>query len=323
MIDSRVLTQGESTSNGVRDVVRFLNRHKVIILLPMVLFAGAAWLIASYTPPRFVAKAVLALDARKVQIVEHEIVSRLPQENAALRTELDVIGSRSAADEVVDRLALTSDPEVLKESRGGSLWHNLACGAERVVPSWFAWIEEICPATEAESSTMPTLSRSQVADWIVGNLRVTNDGRSLSIEVAFASGNPELAARIANAVGETYLDDQVRTKSVSTVKARDWLHEQLNQMRHDLETSIAAVDNFWRQSRLNDAKDETRPSQSLDQLNAQLVTARSDLARAEARLKTFRESDPATLPHAVASPTIQQLRNDLAQIDLQIAEIRA
>jgi len=224
MIDARVLTQGESTSGGVRDVARFLNRNKVIILLPMVLFAGAAWLIASYTPPRFVAKAVLALDARKVQIVEHEIVSRLPQENAALRTELDVIGSRSAADEVVDQLALTSDPEVLKESRGGSLWHNLACGAERAVPSWFAWIAEICPA--AESSTMPPLNRSQVADWIVGNLKVSNDGRSLSIDVAFTSGNPELAARIANAVAETYLDDQVRTKSVSTVKARDWLHEQ-------------------------------------------------------------------------------------------------
>jgi len=320
MIDARVLTQGESTSGGVRDVARFLNRHKVIILLPMVVFAGAAWLIASYTPPRFVAKAVLALDARKVQIVEHEIVSRLPQENAALRTELDVIGSRSAADEVVDQLALTSDPEVLKESRGGSLWHNLACGAERAVPSSFAWIAEICPA--AESSTMPTLSRSQVADWIVGNLKVSNDARSLSIDVAFTSGNPELAARIANAVGETYLDDQVRTKSVSTVKARDWLHEQLNQMRHDLETSIVAVEDFWRQSGLNNAKDETRPFQSLDQLNAKLLTVRSDLARVEARLKTFRESDPAMLPDGLASPMIQQLRNDLAQIDLRIAEIR-
>src|SRR5215469_9347484 len=114
MIDSRVLTQGEVAGNGVRDVVRFVNRHKIIILLPMVLVAGAAWLIASATQPRFVAKAVLALDARKVQVVEHEIVSRLPQENAALRTELDVIGSRSAAEGVVDRLALTSDAEVLQ-----------------------------------------------------------------------------------------------------------------------------------------------------------------------------------------------------------------
>src|SRR5262249_6039874 len=154
-------------------------------------------------------------------------------------------------------LALTSDPEMQKEARGASLWHNLACGADRAVPSWLPWIVEICAAPA--SSAIPTLGRSQVADWIVGNLKVSNDGRSLSIEVAFASGNPELAARIANAVGETYLDDQVRTKSVSTVKARNWLHEQLNQMRHDLETSIAGVENFWRQSGLNDTKDGTRP----------------------------------------------------------------
>jgi polysaccharide biosynthesis transport protein len=318
MTDSRAFTQGASAGNGVRDVVFFLNRHKLIIVLPMVLFAGAAWMIVSHTPPRFVAKAVLALDARKVQIVEHEIVSRLPQENAALRTELDVIGSRSAADEVVDRLALTSDAEVLKEVRGGSPWYNLACDAQGAVTSWLPWIAEICPATAR--GTMPTLSRSQVADWIVGNLKVTNDGRSLSIEVAFTSGNPELAARIANAVGETYLDDQVRTKSVSTVKARDWLHEQLNQMRHDLDTSIAAVENFGRQSRLNDAKNEMRQFQSLDQLNVQLLTAQSDLARAEARLKTFREN--ATLPEGLASTMTQQLRNELAQIDSRIAEIR-
>src|SRR6516164_10021823 len=197
MTDSRAFIQEASTRNAVSDAVHFLNRHKIIILLPMLLMSVMAWLIVSATPPSFVAKAVLALDVRKVQVVEHEIVSRLPQENAALRTELDVIGSRSAADEVVDQLALTSDPEVLKESRGGSLWHNLACGAERAVPSSFAWIAEICPA--AESSTMPTLSRSQVADWIVGNLKVSNDARSLSIDVAFTSGNPELAARIANA----------------------------------------------------------------------------------------------------------------------------
>ena len=320
MIDPKVFMDGAPATNPVRDAVRFVNRHKIILFLPVVLFAVAAWTIASYTPPRFVARAVLALDARKVQIVEHEIVSRLPQENAALRTELDVIGSRSAADEVVDRLALTSDPEVLKGSGRRSLLQNLACAVEPTAPSWFPWTAEICRA--APSSTMPALGRSQVADWIVANLKVSNDGRSLSIDVAFASGSPELAARIANALAETYLDDQVRTKSVSTVKARDWLHEQLIQMRHDLETSIAAVDDFWRQSGLNDAKDETSPTQSLGQLSAQLVAARSDLARAEARLKIARENDPGMLPDSLASPIIQQLRNELAQIDLRIAEIR-
>src|SRR5262249_182173 len=116
MIDSRALTERASTGKGAREFFRFVARHKIIIFSPMVLTAGVAWIIASATPPRFVANAVLALDARKVQIVDREIVSRLPQESAALRTELDVVGSRSAAEEVVDRLALTSDTEVRQEA---------------------------------------------------------------------------------------------------------------------------------------------------------------------------------------------------------------
>jgi hypothetical protein len=153
MIDSGTLTQGASTGNGIRDVFRFVNRHKIIIILPMVLFASAAWIIVSSMQPGFVAKAVLALDVRKVQIVEHEIVSRLPQENAALRTELDVIGSLSAAEEVADRLALTSDTGVLKEAGPVvSLWQNLACDAQRALLSWFPGIVEICPANGPASS---------------------------------------------------------------------------------------------------------------------------------------------------------------------------
>jgi polysaccharide biosynthesis transport protein len=321
MIDSRALTQGTSTGNGVREVVRFVNRHKIIILSPMVLIAGAAWMIASATQPRFVANAVLALGVPRVQIVEHEIVSRLPQESAALRTELDVIGSRSAAEEVVDRLALTSDTEVLQEAGAvGSLWQNLACDTQRALPSWFPWIAEICPAPA--SSTIPTLSRSQFADWIVGNLKVSNDGRSLTIGVTFTSESPALAARIANGLAETYLDNQVRTKAVATVKARDWLREQLIKVRRELEISEAAVDDFRRKSGLNEAKGATVPSQSLGELNSQLLVARSDRARAEAKLQTARESDPATILDVLASPMIQQLRKDMAQIDSQIAENR-
>src|SRR6266436_7733898 len=101
MIDSRAPSQGGPTGNGLREFVRFVNRHKIIILAPPVLIAGVAWIIVSVTPPRFAANAVLALDVHKIQIVEHEVVSRLPQESPALRTELDLMGSRSLAEKVV------------------------------------------------------------------------------------------------------------------------------------------------------------------------------------------------------------------------------
>jgi uncharacterized protein involved in exopolysaccharide biosynthesis len=125
MIDWQGPTQGGPT--GVRGFVGFVRRRKYLILAPTVLIAGLAWTIAAATPPRFTATAALALDVRKVQIVEHEVVSRLPQESPVLRTELDVIRSRSLGEGVVDRLGLTSDPEVLREAGAAhSLWGG--CG---------------------------------------------------------------------------------------------------------------------------------------------------------------------------------------------------
>jgi hypothetical protein len=108
-------------------LARSSNPYKIILITPTVLMAGVAWTIASATPPRFAPSAVLALEVRKVQIVEHEVVSRLPQESPALRTELDVMSSRSLEEQVVDRLGLTADPDVLREAGAAhSLWQDAA-----------------------------------------------------------------------------------------------------------------------------------------------------------------------------------------------------
>ena len=116
MIGSRSISQEGPTGNGVREILRVLNRRKIIILAPTVLFAGIAWTIASTTVPRFAATAALTLNVGKVQIVDREVVSRLPLESSTLRSELDVIRSRSLNEEVVVKLGLISDPAVAREA---------------------------------------------------------------------------------------------------------------------------------------------------------------------------------------------------------------
>jgi polysaccharide biosynthesis transport protein len=86
--------------------------------------------------------------------------------------------------------------------------------------------------------------------------------------------------------------------------------------------SEAAVDDFRRKSGLIEVKGGTIAAERLSDLNTQLGNARSERMRAEVKLQTARESDPETLPDIVASPTIQRLRGELAEIDLRIAEIR-
>jgi uncharacterized protein involved in exopolysaccharide biosynthesis len=142
----------------------------------------------------------------------------------------------------------------------------------------------------------------------------------LTIVVSFTSESTVQAARIANAIAENYLDDQVRTKARATMKASDWLGQQLIKMRQQLETSEAAVDDFRRKSGLLEVKGATIPAERFGDLNAQLGSVRSERMRAEVKLQTARESGPETLPEVIASPMIQTLRKELVQINSEIVE---
>jgi succinoglycan biosynthesis transport protein ExoP len=321
MIGSRSISQ-EGPGNGIREFLRVLNRRKIIILAPTVLVSAIAWTIASVTVPRFAAIAALTLDVHKVQIVDREVVARLPLESSTIRSELDVIRSRSLNEEVIVKLGLASDPAVAREAHAWlSPWPYATRGMRDAVGRLFPAIVGKDPAST--SDFVPIVTQSQLTDWLVGNLNVGNDGRSLTIVVSFTSESPERAALIANAIAQTYLDDQVLAKNRATMKASDWLGEEVTKIRQQLEVSEAAVDDFRRKSGLLPVRGGTIPAERLGDLNAQLSNARAERMRAELRLQAAQERDLETLPDIVASPTIQRLRKDLGDINLSIFEIRA
>jgi uncharacterized protein involved in exopolysaccharide biosynthesis len=225
MIDSQAPTQGGPTGNGIRELVRVLNRRKIIILAPTVLMTGIAWGIASVTVPRFAATAALTLDVGKVQVVDREVVARLPLESSTLRSEIDVIRSRSLNEEVIVKLGLASDPAVARDAHAWlSPWPYAARGLRDALGRLFPGIVGEDPAST--SAPVPMITQSQLTDWLVGNLNVSNDGRSLTIVVSFISESPERAAQIANAIAQTYLDDQILAKNRATMRASDWLGER-------------------------------------------------------------------------------------------------
>jgi polysaccharide biosynthesis transport protein len=317
MIDTRAFVEGAPTHNGLREAFSFVKRHKTAIFVPAVLFAGIAWTIAWMTPPRFAATSALTLNVGKVKIVDYEVVSRLPLETSTLRSEIDVIRSRSLNEEVVVNLGLTTDPAVAREAHAWlSPWPYAVRGMRDALGRWLPDIVGTDPASDA----VPMVTRSQLTDWLIGNLSPTNDNRSLTIVVSFISESPERAAQIANAVAQTYLGDQVLAKSRATMRASDWLGERVTKIRQDLERSEASVDDFRRKSGLLPVRGETIPGQRLADLNAQLSNARAERTRAELRLQNARESGPETLPDVLASPMIQSLRRDLTQINVQIAD---
>jgi hypothetical protein len=199
VIDSRAPTQGGLT--GVRELLRVVNRRKIIILAPTVLVAGIAWLIASVTVPRFTAIAAVTLGVGKVHLVDREIVTRLPLESSTLRSEIDIHA-------------------LLFAERGGcrfQLWLDPICGGAGGTRHGFVVARVVLRMRDAlirvslvlrrlwgslrrrRATARPILTRAQLVDWLIDNLTVTNAVAPLLIVVS-SLRRARAAAKIANAV---------------------------------------------------------------------------------------------------------------------------
>ncbi|MDD5586668.1 MAG: polysaccharide biosynthesis tyrosine autokinase [Alphaproteobacteria bacterium] len=296
-------------SMNLRETVRLLRRRLPLIAGVMVSGLLLGLLVALIMTPQYRAKAVVMLDLRRANVVEAgSVSSRLPAENTALRSEMDIIASRAIIDRVIDRLHLLNDPEWRPES----VWKKL---------NPLAWFRK-APPTQAQLERQ----KSEVANSITKRLKVENDGRSFSINIFFESRDPVKAALIANTFADEYLVDQLESKYEAASRASKWLDERLQTLKKQVEASEKSVEEFRQKSRLIDIEGTTVAARQMDDTNSQLTEARGETSQAEAKLRSVEnmlhsKGGMTGAADVLASPLIQKLREQEADLRSREAEM--
>jgi len=317
---------GAPEQMDLQQVLQMLSRRRWPILSVAVGVTVAATLIAFQLTPRYTAEAVLMLDLRKNQVVDMQaVMSGLPPETAAVRSEVDVLSSRSIAEKVADRLNLAADPEfnpALQTDKGP---------LSRLHPrEWIpgSWLEVLTgrAATPTDPDQVAADQRTALVDAVREGFRVSNDGRSYSLRITYTSLDPRKAARIANGFAEVYLTDQLEAKFEATRRANDWLSNRLTELQEQVRISEQAVQTFREQNNLIQAKGGTVSAQQLTELNSQLVIARTERGQAEARLRAAQRVTSTgqaveAAADVIASPLIQRLREQESQVRRREAEL--
>jgi len=115
-----------------------------------------------------------------------------------------------------------------------------------------------------------------------GNLRITAVPNSWLIEIHYYSRDPQLAARIANAHANNFIEHNFRTRYEATMKASEWLSDQLRELRAKVEASEAQLVDFERRYNLVSIDERQNVlTQRLSDLNHELSQAEADRARKE------------------------------------------
>jgi capsular exopolysaccharide synthesis family protein len=297
------MIQSSSSPGEQEGISRFISilreRRRAVFICFLASFTIAAIGYAR-TPIRYKAEATLALDVRKLQALPTEsVVSPLPQESPVLRTELDIIGSRSMAERVL---------VILQKDR---LFEGRQTKSDR------ATTDATVLGNDAETSKM--------IDNLMTNVRVMNDGRSYTIYISYYAGDPALAAKVANAFGEAYIDYQIDLQTTATRRVSAWLGERLVSLRTELEESERQASQFREKSGLIDTGGLPLQSQRLSSLNVELTTLQAKLAGSRARLATALElqksGDGLGITEVLSSPSIQLLRAEQARVIRAIAQI--
>lgn len=309
----------------LQGLLRVLSRRRRAIASVALSVLVLAAVIAFQLTPRYTAEAVLMLDVRKNQVVDMQaVMSGLPPETAAVRSEVDVLSSRSIAAQVADRLNLASDPEFNPALRTEKSFLAILDPRAWLPDAWLMALRG-APAL-ADPQEEQENQHTALVDAVRDGFKVSNDGRSYSLRVAYTALEPRKAAKIANTYAEVYLNDQLEAKFEATRRANEWLSTRLAELQEQVRISESAVQAFREQNNLIQAKGATISGQQLSELNSQLVIARTERSQAEARLRSAQRAaaSPDSVEssvEAIASPLIQRLREQESQVRRREAEL--
>lgn len=315
--DQQTETQSvEEPGFNLLDLLRIIRVRRKIILGTAAIVIAVVTAVVMEMTPLYTATAVVMLDQRKHNLEDTAaVLSGLPSDQATIQNQVQILMSLELAGRVVDKEKLRDDPEFNPKLSGLSVF------VRALNPlNWFGHRK-----TEVDAQGLD-LERSGVIHRVLSRISVSPIGLSTAMKVSFQSENPNKAARIASAIANAYVEDQLEAKFDATQKATQWLSGRIGELSKQAQLADAAVQQYKAEHNITmSSAGVSVVEQQIADINRQLVIARAELAEKQAnygRLAALarggRASDSAQV---LASPLIAALRGQESLLTGQMANL--
>ncbi|BEV02592.1 polysaccharide biosynthesis tyrosine autokinase [Novosphingobium olei] len=262
------------------------------------------------TTPKYTAGARIQINDNSSRVFSEEDMQDEPvvagyDTDRFLKTQTEVISSRSLALRVAQRLNLAGNP------------------------AFFAAQDSKPPAEGTSLANAQAMAASLLRTGL--NVQLPRDSRIVTIE--FTSADPALAAKIANAYVDEYIQSNLQRKFDSSSYARNFLGEQLQLAKQKVEDSERALNAYARSNGLiiprsasnGSEKDNSNGSNSVTtssllQLNTAANDATAKRIAAEGRWRAISSVPLLSSNEVLTSPTINQLVTAKAEVEASLKE---
>lgn len=284
-------------------------RRWPVLLLGLLagLLLGIAY--AATATPVYTASAHISVGSADAENArELSGVSGVRLDEDQITTEIQVLRSEQIAARVVTALDLVQDPAFLSEPRTGP--GRAAEGVKALLrlaaAAAVSWVQDEPPAIPLTPQELAEAARQDAVSLLRDNVSVRQVQRSRVLQITYTSVSPALSARIANAVANAYIEDQLASKYEATQRATNWLKERSDQLRLQSGLLDKAVDSFRRENNLAGAGGDLSSDIELELLNKQVADLRAELLALQARSNRLHEIVAQNDTSAFVSSTASQ-----------------
>ena len=314
----------------LRAIWRALVKHKVMIGGVTLMAVLAAAIYTLRATPLYQSTVMLQIDRAAQKVVgfnsEVEVDQGSASDQLSLRTQIELLKSRSLAERVIDELNLhRPDQEAALAGQDASGTGDRGLDgelqAEKAPPSMLEqmaanFTQLFVPA----SSNREVLGREGTLQAFSNSLSVEPVRNSRLVEVRVLNSSPELSARIANQLGKTAMAMNLERKTESSVYARQYLEDQIKQTKAKLEDSERQINEYAKKNEiLNLGAKGSATTQTFVDFSEALSKAEQDRIKAEAQYNEIRQN-PESAPQVFANVAIQTYKEQKARLEAEYAK---
>src|SRR6266851_5646705 len=300
----------ESGDLDLRALGQALVRNRGWVIVPTALAAVLSIAAVNLVTPRYKSEARILIDGRE-NIFLRPNGERSEERNAldaeAVTSQVQLLLSRDLARDIIKKNRLAERPEFDPVLQGISPAKSLLAlfgigrdpfsltPEERVLDAYF----------------------DRFTAYVIDKSRV--------IVIEFQSRDPELSARVANAIAEGYLVLQQGARQEQAKSAGQWLSGEIDNLRKKVAEAESRVEDFRSKSSLFVGTNNTTLSnQQMGELNTQLNNARALKSDAESKARLIREmlqsGKPIEASEVLNSELTRRLSEQRVTLRAQLAE---
>lgn len=301
-------------------------RYSGRIILLAVVFTVMVGIIVMKMTPQYSAKATLLIESQPANVMSiEEVYNADTTRKDYMQTQYEIISSRQVARMAVEELGLADN----------AIFMPPATEDNALIAKVKSWFSSLLPASDEPAAKAPLTEEQKrekriraATNRLMNALSISLVNNTQVIEITAMSQSPELAAAIANTMGNVYVENYLQAKVDMTAKATAFLTESMEGLREKLDAAERELSRFYEENQLVNLNNGvvSLAAEELEELSEQLRDAQTTLNQNRTIYQQTQTSGAdysalARLPEVLNHSNIQSVRRQEGDALSRVSEL--